>query len=167
MKEVFYRISPETEYHSTGFNDIHYPNLLIESEQKQGHITLDVKYLDTVRKEHGPWTYSFDITKEWFELSKDFILHQMESWMTVYYMTDPVVIKLDFDSKHEDNVVKSVALAINKDTPEAMITIEKGKPIEGYLKESKNIQYIMTYLVFDDGISSDIRRMKLKSSAFD
>lgn len=167
LKEVFYRISPETEYHSTGFNDIQYPNLLIDPGQKQGPITLDVKYVDTEGKEHGPWTYSFDITKERFELSKNFFLHQMGSWMKVYYMTDPVVIELDFDSKYADNVVKSVALAINKDTPEAMIPIEKGKPVKGELVPAKDIEYIMTYLVFADGTSSDIRRTKLKSSAFD
>ena len=167
LKEVFYRISPETEYHSTGFNDIQYPNLLIDPGQKQGPITLDVKYVDTEGKEHGPWTYSFDITKKRFELSKEFFLHQMGSWMKVYYMTDPVVIELDFDSKYADNVVKSVALAINKDTPEAMIPIEKGKPVKGELVPAKDIEYIMTYLVFADGTSSDIRRTKLKSSAFD
>ena len=164
---MFYRISPETEYHSTGFNDIHYPNLLIESEQKQGPISLDVKYIDTEGNEHGPWTYAFDITKERFELSKDFILHQMGSWITVYYMIDPVVIKLDFDSEYADNVVKSVALGINNNTPDAMIPIKKGEPIEGALLPAKDIQYIMTYLIFNDGTSSDIRRTTLKSSAFD
>ena len=169
LKEVFYRVSPETEYRSTGFNDIHYPNLLIESEQKQGPITLDVKYTDTEGKEHGPWSYSFDITKERFNLSKDFFLHQMNSWINLSYDKingiNTVFFELNFDSKYADNVVNSVLMAVNNDTPELLIPVEKGHPFREYLP-TEGLQYIITGLIFDDGTSSDIRRTTLNSSIF-
>ena len=64
LKEVFYRLDSEGEYHSTGFNHSHYPNLGIDTERTEGPITLEIKCLDTSGREHGPWTFSFDIDEE-------------------------------------------------------------------------------------------------------
>ncbi|MCR4818302.1 MAG: CvpA family protein, partial [Fretibacterium sp.] len=46
LKEVFYRLDSEGEYHSTGFNDYQYPNLGIDTERTEGTITLEIKCLD-------------------------------------------------------------------------------------------------------------------------
>ena len=64
LKEVFYRLDSEGEYHSTGFNHSQYPNLGIDTERTEGTITLEIKCLDASGREHGPWTFSFDIDEE-------------------------------------------------------------------------------------------------------
>ncbi|MBQ9565995.1 MAG: hypothetical protein IJU98_10445 [Synergistaceae bacterium] len=64
VKEVFYRLDSEGEYISTGFNSHNYPNLGFETSRTKGTITLEVKCLDAQGREHGPWTWVFDIDKE-------------------------------------------------------------------------------------------------------
>ena len=63
IKEVFFRVN-DGEYESTGFNEYHYPVLMIEPEIQHGDIDIEVKYIDARNKEHGPYKFPFDVDGE-------------------------------------------------------------------------------------------------------
>lgn len=63
IKEVFFRVN-EGEYKSTGFNEYHYPVLMIEPETQHGNISVEVKYIDARNKEYGPYKFMFDVDGE-------------------------------------------------------------------------------------------------------
>ncbi len=69
VAKVMYRISPELEFVSSGFNDFGYPVLFIEPEQQSGVIKIDVKITDTDSIEHEIFTFEFDIERERADLS--------------------------------------------------------------------------------------------------
>ena len=168
LKEVFFSIEPEGEYHSTGLTDLNYPDLLIEPGQRSGDIAINIKYVDTDGNNLGPWRYAFDIDKERFRLSRDFILNQQDSWLNVSRMMGTTSVKVYIDSNYADNVVRAVVYGINTDSPDIFVPISGKKPSGTILRRKENdIQYVSSYLIFNDGTSSDIRRSNLKSSAFD
>ena len=63
IKEVFFRVN-DGDYKSTGFNEYHYPVLMIEPEIQHGDISIEVKYIDSRGKEYGPYKFSFDVDDE-------------------------------------------------------------------------------------------------------
>ena len=63
IKEVFFRVNDD-EYKSTGFNEYHYPVLMIEPETQHGDINIDVKYIDARNKEYGPYKFVFNADDE-------------------------------------------------------------------------------------------------------
>ena len=63
IKEVFFRVN-DGEYKSTGFNEYHYPVLMIEPETQHGDISIEVKYIDARNKEYGPYKFMFDVDAE-------------------------------------------------------------------------------------------------------
>lgn len=63
IKEVFFKVDDDG-YKSTGFNDYDYPVLMIETEKQSGDIHIEVKYVDTRNKEHGPYKFVFNVDDE-------------------------------------------------------------------------------------------------------
>lgn len=175
-KEYFYRISPDKEFHSTGFilqNDLTYPNMTIKNSKTRGTINLEIKYLADNNIESKIWEFYFNIENEKFNLDKKFILSTKEAWVEAkktydypqekYYVTvdvSPVIF-----SNSSQNVIESCVYGINKEAPDITINLVKDREkfdkwyAQGQLLEDKDnyIKFISSYLIFKDNSSSDIR----------
>ena len=174
-KEFLYRISPDINYKSTGFypqnnkseQDMPLsPKLTIVNTKSNKIICLDIKYIDKNDKEHEPLTFSFNIDDERFKLRKKFILNQTAPWVNTYrlerlnmtfVMTDPV-----FYSSTADETVKALVYGLNTDQPDITLTQKSiralEEPFQILMTENNNIKYVTSYILFNDGTSSDIRR---------
>lgn len=156
IKEIFYRILPEEEFISTGFNDFHYPLLFIEPETQHGLLNIELKYKDTKNKQHGPFKFSFDMDKERFEASKKFIFEQTE-WLSVKKLFGKLNIIIDINgaSYADDDVVEAVVYGINSENPDRKIKITpENSRIEIDISSVKNFEYVSAYLIFKDGTKS-------------
>lgn len=171
VKEFLYRISPDVEYRSTGFlrqltpeTGSPVPDFTIENTQMNGVVELDVKYIDTSDKEHGPWAFSFDIDAERFNLRRQFILNIEEPWVELYRSAGRTFAEINiplFPTVRE-GFIKAIVCGIDTEAPDTVFTPETILQLEDPLQiidqEEDNIQYITSYLLFGDGTSSDIRR---------
>ena len=174
-KEFLYRISPDINYKSTGFypqnnkseQDMPLsPQLTIINTKLAGIICLDIKYIDKNDKEHEPLTFSFNLDDERFKLRKKFILNQTAPWVntyrlerlnTTFFMTAPI-----FYSSAADETVKALVYGLNTDQPDITLTQKSiralEEPFQILMTENNNIKYVTSYILFNDGTSSDIRR---------
>ena len=91
-----YRISPDVEYRTTGFmretnptTGAKYPDMTINTGRSEGIVELDVKYLGADGSEHGPYPFRFDLDAVRFENGKDWALHSVDEWLSVYRLEDP------------------------------------------------------------------------------
>ena len=165
VKELFYRISPETEYRSTGINERQFSNMRIETGRSEGTVRLDVKYLDARGEERGPWAFSFDLERERFNLSKQFLLQRETSWLTLSRMTGVTSATLFIPARFvERGVVKTLVYGINTDKPKETLQIPEptNAPVVFLRTGDEGVKYVTAYLIFEDGTSSDIRRIELK-----
>lgn len=175
-KEYFFRISPDNEFHSTGFlteNNLKYPAITIKNPETKGIINLEVKYLGENDKESKIWDFSFDVEAEKFKLNKEFILNSQEAWVEAkriyhyskwrFYVT--VSIAAIIFSQEGKNIIESFVYGINKETPDITINLigdkEKYDKYWAYgqllLDEEDYVEFVSSYLIFKDGTSSDIR----------
>ena len=167
IKKINYRISPDKEFHLTGFNDYNYPDLIIEPEQQHGIINLDVKFTNSDLKESDIFNFEFDLDKERFDLSKKKFLNPDTSWFSISNLAG--ISRVDFftHSDFVDNVVDYIVYGINIDKPDTIFKIPEYSNETSFtiIKCSNtNIKYISSYLVFTDGTSSDIRRTESKKN---
>lgn len=172
-KELLYRFSPSEEYRSTGLTAYSpYPNPIIDNPQLYGTVNLDVKYIDKSDHEHGPWSFSFDINKERVNLNKRVILSIKEPWVETYRLTYNgaaartfVMLHPIIGFPHGNDTVSAVVYGLNTDEPDRTLTHEDIMNLEEapqiLSRESDDIRYVTSYLIFKDGTSSDIRYSKL------
>ena len=175
VKEFLYRVSPDIKYNSTGFYSQNNkseqdmplsPKLTIVNTKSNKIICLDIKYIDKNDKEHEPLTFSFNIDDERFKLRKKFILAQTAPWVntyrlerlnTTFVMTDPI-----FYSSAADETVKAIVYGINTAQPDVTLTQKSiralADPFQILMTENDTIKYVTSYILFNDGTSSDIRR---------
>ena len=165
-KEYFYRISPDKEFHSTGFLE-QYPSITIKNPKTEGTINLEVKYLGQDDKESKIWDFSFDVGTEKFKLNKEFILNTKEAWVTALKLNDGVTVNMCIVifSQEGKNIIDSVVYGINKEAPDIKINLIEDKEKYGkwwafgqlLLDKEFYIEFVSSYLIFKDGTSSDIR----------
>ena len=142
------------------------PQLTIINTKSAGIICLDIKYIDKNDKEHEPLTFSFNLDDERFKLRKKFILAQTAPWVntyrlerlnTTFVMTDPI-----FYSSAADETVKAIVYGINTAQPDVTLTQKSiralADPFQILMTENNDIKYVTSYILFNDGTSSDIRR---------
>ena len=142
------------------------PKSTIISTKLYGIICLNIKYIDKNNKEHEPLTFSFNLDDERFKLRKKFILNQTAPWVntyrlerlnTTFVMTAPI-----FYSSTADETVEALVYGIKKEQPDIMLTQKSIRALEDpfqlVMTEDNNIKYVTSYILFNDGTSSDIRR---------
>ena len=127
-KEYFYRISPDKEFHSTGFleqvnpnNNLAYPAITIKNPETKGIINLEIKYLGEDDKESKIWNFSFDIEAERFKLNKKFILNSQGAWVTALKLNNygvTIDIAPIIFSQEGKNIIESLVYGINKEAPD-------------------------------------------------
>ena len=154
LKEIFYSLDGEN-YNSTGFNDAHYPDLIIEPEIQKGTVTISVKYLDTKEKEHGPFTFTYDLDKLCGELSKKTILEA--NWLYISRIAGTASVNVYINSHEADDVVLYVVYGINIDEPDKIFRVKPGSSRVVSMKDEE-LKYVSAYLAFKDGTISEIRR---------
>ena len=153
VKEIFCRTDPNREYVSTGFNDYGFPDPFIEPDRVEGMIHLDVKYLDKDNREHGPFTFSYDMNKLRNDLTKKAIVDS--NWLYVSRIAGNASVNVYINS----DTANSVVYGINTDEPDTSCRVRIGSSTITTMK-SEHLDYVSAYLVFTDGTSSDIRRAK-------
>ncbi|MBQ7221157.1 MAG: hypothetical protein IJS28_09270 [Synergistaceae bacterium] len=151
IKEIFCRTDLDREYFSTGFNDYGFPDPFIEPDRLEGMIRLDVKYLDKDNKEHGPFTFSYDMDTLSQDLSKKAVISS--NWLYVSRIAGNASVNVYLNSDAADSVV----YGINTDEPHTSCRVRAGSSTIITMKNA-NLDYVSAYLVFKDGTSSDIRR---------
>ncbi|MBR1603319.1 MAG: hypothetical protein IJ667_07760 [Synergistaceae bacterium] len=173
IKEIFYKISPDKNFTSTGFNDLNYPYLIIEPEKNKNYddfIEIALKYIDVDGKEYGTWNFVFDVKSERLKLSKNFFINYFGEWLHKFYSPDKIIVAAhDFNSEYADNIVKAVAYGINTDTPDKILILNndnthrnKNIILNTNKNKSHDYKYISSYLIFSDGTSSDaVQRLDL------
>ena len=159
FKEIYYRTSYSEKFKSTGFNDFHYPVLLveIESEAQHGILNIELKYKDTKSKEHGPFKFSFDMEKTRFEASKEFIFNRTQ-WLII--KNSQIIFNINVFN-YADDVVDAVVYGFNTENPDKKIKITpQDSQISIDIPSSiENFEYVSAYLVFKDGTKSETKKL--------
>ena len=174
-----YRISPDVEYRSTGFmrevnptTGAQYPDMTIDTGRSKGVVELDVQYLGTDGVERGPYPFSFDLDAVRFENGKDWALHFIDEWLSVYRLAEPqregegttfVTIDPGLFSDEALDAVLGIVYGVNTRTPDTEMTMEEILKLreqgiyELLTSEEDTIACVSARLLFKDGTSSDVR----------
>lgn len=165
IKEFLFRISPDIHFHSTGFlpqinpkNNLPYPKTVFQNNNIHGISHIEVKYLDFNGHESKPWFFSFDIDAQRFNLCKQNILNSKEVWLEarkvghkVFLMPSPAL-----SSTYGKSSVHSLVYGINTSSPDTTVSINDISIYELLTLNAQNVSFISSYLIFDDGSSSDV-----------
>ena len=166
IKEFFYRISPDTQFLSTGFvpqinpkNNLPYPNTVIQNNNIHGISHIEVKYLDFNGHESKSWFFSFDIDAVRFNLCKQNILNSKEVWLEARKVNDKVFLMpyALLSSTYGKSSVHSLVYGINTSSPDTSVSINDISIYELLTLNAQNVSFISSYLIFNDGSSSDVR----------
>ena len=166
IKEFFYRISPDTQFLSTGFspqinpkNNLPYPKTVIQNNNIHGISHIEVKYLDFNGHESKSWFFSFDIDAVRFNLCKQNILNSKEVWLEARKVNDKVFLMpyALLSSTYGKSSVHSLVYGINTSSPNTTVSIYDISIYELLTLNAQNVSFISSYLIFDDGSSSDVR----------
>ena len=155
VKEIFYRTASTREYVSTGFNDYGFPDPFIEPDKLEGMMHIDVKYLGHDGREHGPFTFSYDMKEVRYDLIKKAVA--ASKWLFVSRIAGSASVNVYIKDYGGDEAVRSVVYGINTDELETVSRVRTGSNTPAVLKDG-SLDYVSAYLVFTDGTSSDIRR---------
>ena len=156
LKDILYKTDAEQEYISNGLNDYGFPDLTIEPEIQEGIIHIDVKYTDKDNKQHGPYKFTYDISKLRFDLSKKVIAGN--NWLYISRIAGNASVYVHISNYAADNAAESVVYGVNGE-PDTVKKLQPGTNKLITLKNSR-IDYVKAYLVFLDGTSSDIKTAK-------
>jgi hypothetical protein len=162
VKEIFYRIEPETEYRSTGFmpstnpiTGLPYPNLRIPGSLTPSIVKIDVKYTDSNDTERGPYNFAFDLDRIVLDATKKdlldsngmFWIHRSEEdefshlWLNHYTFNEPARAGIE-----------KILYGLNKETPDT-----EWPPDSTRVTAGERVQYISAQVLFKDGTSTDVR----------
>ena len=183
IKEIFFRISPDIQFHSTGFlpkslsNNIPLPSIVIPNDLFSGSVDIFVKFISLDNIESNTFHFSFNTALERIKIIKNFILDIKSPWLIVehdYYMDNVIFadwrtfIKINTPllSKPILDNIEYIFYKINDDNYYTRVSVKninfydykRGYPHTRTLHNSrKDIQSVSSYLTFYDGSSSDIR----------
>ena len=160
LKEIFYRFNPNKNFKSTGFNDFNYPNLIIDQgrDNFEDIINLEIKYTDKSGQEHETLKFTFNAERELINLSKNFLINNFGSWLTKIYWPNKKLVAVNDFNKFNSGIVKAVAYGVNTDKPDKIFVIPpKDAPQNArILNLDADTKFITSYLIFNDGTSSDL-----------
>ena len=179
-REFLYRISPDIEFHSTGFltqidavTNLPSPRKTILSTQNQGIVDIDVKYIDQDNEESAVWSFSFDMDAERFKYEKQSLMNMKGPWVTVHRDWD---LDSDVFPPEEKTFVsidssllwtikmawKAVVYGINTDQPNIVLHREAIGSLNILSDKGDAIQFVTSYLILTDGSSTDVRKSVLE-----
>ena len=166
IKEFLYRISPDAQFHSTGFmpqinpkNNLPYPKTTIQNNTPHGIAHIEVNYLDFIGHVSEAWFFSFDIDAVRFNLCKHNILNSKEVWLEARKVNDKVFLMPSpaLSSTYGKSSVHSLIYGINTSSPDTSVSINDISIYELLTLNAQNISFISSYLIFNDGSSSDVK----------
>lgn len=169
VKEFFYRISPDKNFHALGFRHQGegktFPESLIGCNLYGGNIHVDVKYTGHDDKESRTWSFDFDGDKEIFTLRKNFTLNLRGAWVFPQRSRRKQAIQMNpsLFTERSRSVISSVVYGLNTESPGMIILAEDFSDVKNngfnIMEVPKDeTYYAVSYIVFTDGTSSDIRR---------
>lgn len=179
IKEYFYRISPDREFHSAGFmpeinpnTGSPYPKIVINGSDMKGTVYFEVKFIGPDDKESETKKFSFDIEEEKYRLYKQNIMRQDSAWITagrVVFMNGKEYTRIDIQpflfTEQGRTYIDTIMYGFNKKIPDTRLNLAEYlhtlDPYDSYLTihftEDDYIDFVSSYLIFKDGSSSDIR----------
>ena len=166
IKELFYRASPDLEFHSTvTINNVgRVPNYHFYSSQSSGSAEFEIKYLNLNNQHSKVWKFNFDIARERFELKKQNTLKLNNPWVTARcIMAEMDFIMIDISMlTFSRGILKSIIYGINTEPNIKLDASEIDYIYNEILSQpTGKIKYVTSYLIFTDGSSSDIRTCEL------
>lgn len=180
VKEYFYCISPDKVFHTTGF--LHQinaegenvsPSSIIPAQQIEGVTDICVRFIDLDNNESPLWNFHIDVPLERFNLCKQFLMSSETSWLYVDYFPFDCTVKVRVNgilySPIARDYVKEIVFALNDGSFDRKIDIkqnyENSKSVFDYstilITHYNSIFSVSSYLIFNDGTSSDIRVSRL------
>ena len=173
MREFLYCISPDAQFHSTGFirqsnpNGKKYPNPTINYKEHSDVAEIDVKYIDSNGKESKVWHFSFDIEHERFHLQKQNTLtYVQDPWLEARRVSNQDFIMIDVPMlAYSAGILDAIVYGVNTQSPNIIL---KAKDIDYDYCEvlrtpAGQIDFVSSYIIFKDGTSSDIRVSRIEN----
>ena len=180
VKEYFYCISPDKNFHSAGFlrqintdGEKIFPSAVIPVPQLEGTTDIFVKFIDRDNNESPQWKFRSDIALERFNLLKQSLLNSETSWLYVGFFpfddTVKVRVNIDLYSSIARDYISEIIFALNDGSFDGRIDInqkyEDSKRVLDYMTilstHDNSIYSVSSYIIFKDGSSSDIRVSRL------
>jgi len=174
VKEFLYRISPDIQFHSTGFlsqsnanDEKQYPNPIINYKKDSQQTEIDVKYIDKSDKESDTWHFSFDLEQERFNLQKQNTLTYVKNpWLEARRVGKNDFIMIDVPMlTYSAGILDAIIYGVNTSSPD--IRLDAYDIDYNYWEVLRcpagEIDYVSSYIMFTDGNSSDIRISRIKN----
>ena len=155
IKEIYYRTDSKSEYKSSGRNELGGVQLRLRPKFSGNIITIDLKYIDTEDKEHGPYTFMFDVEKARFNSGKNAVINHPDI-LYVIERIDRIII-----NSFMNDTVKAVHYGINTEIPDMVYVPDFDEGYHGdgdYVVDEiyEDVDFVSLYTEFTDETSSDI-----------
>lgn len=165
IKEVFFRISPDIEYDSTGFlpqapdGDFSRlsPRLVLLLNCDKEIIEVDAKYIEKNGTERGPYHFLFDRKKLTMNMRKQGVSDAMY-WVKAS-ASDALRVGHEISSLNDD-LIDKIMYGIDKKIPDTDFGFIAKKEETFEKKVNGPIGYVSSQIFFKDGTSTDIRIYK-------
>ena len=153
IKELSYR-ADSGNWESTGRTETGYVNFNLHPKIIGDKITLEVKYVDTTDKEHGPYKFEFDVAEERFNSGKNAVINHPDILWLMPHGNMTVI------NSFMNDTVRAVHYGINTESPDRVYVPDFD---EGYHGDDSyvvdfvyDVDFVSLYTEFADGTSSDI-----------
>lgn len=176
VREVFYRLDGAASFASLGFHDYRNPStgqrLPVTTFTARGKLgqdhEVDVKYIDGLDREQGPFHLKFDARAEYVRFTKQ-VLAQTPMWVAfreyppgtlLVYFSHLISYKNAFAeirySIDDESLSRRVGFA--PDWSRRSIPVLDVENDEGYVELPLSSTFVVLQLVFIDGTESEVRR---------
>ena len=162
IKEFFYRTDSGI-WKSTGKSEMGGVNFRIKPEIKGNKISLEVKYIDTDDKEHGPYNFTFNVAQERFNSGKNAVINHPD----ILWLNESG--RMTVINSFMNDTVKAVHYGINTASPDMVYIPDFDEGYHGdgsYVVDViyEPVDFVSLYTEFTDGTSSDIHVKETEGS---
>lgn len=162
IKELFYR-TDSGGWKSTGRTEMGGVNFTLTPKITGGKITLEVKYADTEGKEHGAYSFTFDVKEERFKSGKNAVINHPDILWLMPHGNMTVI------NSFMNDTVKAVHYGINTASPDMVYVPDFDEGYHGddsYVVDFvyEPVDFVSLYTEFADGTSSDIHVKEAEGS---
>lgn len=154
IKELFYR-ADSGSWQSTGRTEMGNVDFRLHPQITGDKITLEVKYTDTEGKEHGPYSFTFDVAEERFKSGKNAVMNHSDILWLMPRGNMTVI------NSFMNDTVKAVHYGVNTESPDRVYVPDFDEGYHGdgsYIVDVvyEYVDFVSLYTEFTDGTSSDI-----------
>lgn len=154
IKELFYR-ADSGSWQSTGKTEMGNVDFRLHPQITGDKITLEVKYTDTEGKEHGPYSFTFDVAEERFKSGKNAVMNHSDILWLMPRGNMTVI------NSFMNDTVKAVHYGVNTASPDRVYVPDFDEGYHGdgsYIVDVvyEYVDFVSLYTEFTDGTSSDI-----------